>query len=585
MSIVPRGMSVQEAYRNYADDKFLVNRKYQRKLVWTVNEKQYLIDSILKGLPIPLILLGETQSGKFEIVDGLQRLNAIFSFIENRFDFDGKYFDINQFSRAKQVGEKGVFTINSDVGKRLDPKDCANILDYQLAVTIYPTTTEGEITDIFGRINSGGKQLSPQEKRQAGMMDVFSDVVKKISSEIRGDSSSDLVSLSKMPEISIDSTRENIGYGLKAEEIFWCKNGVLRKAQLRDSEDEEMIADIVASAINGKPIARSRELFDKMYDPTDEEHENLNTKIASYGVDRIINEVKVTFSILNEILENCQTTIISTVSPSSANPVKGAFFALFMALFKLIIEEEKTPDNYKGIITAIKNLQSKMISSAHSATTPDRENNVNLTIGLIQPYFIKKDPPALRSGIGMTIDLENSIRRSKVETSRYECKQGFVNLDSERSINENLYSVVIETICGIANVGPEEDGFIFIGIADKKEDSEKIKSLDGIEPFEINGRFVVGVEREFSIFNFNNAEQYVNKLVEKLRGSQLGDPLKTQILSQIDVINYKGYMVIRIRIPRQRALSKVGDKFYGRENSSTIEVTGGKLLAMNDLFK
>lgn len=43
MSITPRGMSVQEAYRNYADNKFLVNRRYQRKLVWAVDEKNCFI--------------------------------------------------------------------------------------------------------------------------------------------------------------------------------------------------------------------------------------------------------------------------------------------------------------------------------------------------------------------------------------------------------------------------------------------------------------------------------------------------------------------------------------------------------------
>ena len=77
MSITPRGMSLQEAYRNYSEGKFLVNRKYQRKLVWTVDEKEYLIDSIVKDLPIPLILLAQTEDGKLEIIDGLQRLNAI----------------------------------------------------------------------------------------------------------------------------------------------------------------------------------------------------------------------------------------------------------------------------------------------------------------------------------------------------------------------------------------------------------------------------------------------------------------------------------------------------------------------------
>lgn len=56
MSLTPRGMSVQEAYRLYADGKFIVNRRYQRKLVWSEGEKQHLIDSINRNFPIPLFM-------------------------------------------------------------------------------------------------------------------------------------------------------------------------------------------------------------------------------------------------------------------------------------------------------------------------------------------------------------------------------------------------------------------------------------------------------------------------------------------------------------------------------------------------
>ena len=199
MSITPRGMSLQEAYRNYSEGRFLVNRKYQRKLVWTVDEKEYLIDSIVKDLPIPLILLAQTEDGKLEIIDGLQRLNSIVSFIENRFSINDKYFDTTQSSRAMQSAKENIFVPIKDKDILLDPKTCANFLDYQLAITIYPTNDENEITNIFGRINSGGKQLSPQEKRQAGMLDILSDTVRKVASEIRGDSSKDILSLSVMP--------------------------------------------------------------------------------------------------------------------------------------------------------------------------------------------------------------------------------------------------------------------------------------------------------------------------------------------------------------------------------------------------
>ncbi len=247
MSITPRGMSVQEAYRLYRENKLVVNRKYQRKLVWTLEEKQTLIDSLINDYPVPLILLAEESGGSsYEIMDGMQRLNAIFSFIENAYSVDGKYFNIQEFSRAKQAAEAGIF---EPAGKTssvfFSPDICANILDYQLAVTIFPVVSEQQTTDVFGRINSGGRQLSWQEKRQAGVIDEFSMLVRKLASEIRGDASREKLPLSEMPEISIDSGRSDMGYALKAEDIFWCKQGILWTKHLRDSEDEEMMRTYV----------------------------------------------------------------------------------------------------------------------------------------------------------------------------------------------------------------------------------------------------------------------------------------------------------------------------------------------------
>ena len=67
--------------------KFLVNRRYQRKLIWTIEEKSAFINSIMNGYPVPLILLAEVNydnSSVYEIIDGMQRLNAIVSFIRRR---------------------------------------------------------------------------------------------------------------------------------------------------------------------------------------------------------------------------------------------------------------------------------------------------------------------------------------------------------------------------------------------------------------------------------------------------------------------------------------------------------------------
>lgn len=583
MSITPRGMSLQEAYRLYSEGKLLVNRKYQRKLVWTVDEKEFLIDSIVKNLPIPLILLAKTADGELEIIDGLQRLNAIISFIENRFSLNGKYFDVDEFARAKQSSKEGHFNPITDPDKKLKPDVCADFLDYQLAITEYPSDDEGEVTDIFGRINSGGKQLSPQEKRQAGMVDAFSETVRKIASEIRGDSSQDLLKLSEMPEISIDSNRETVGYGLIAEDIFWCKHGIIRVRQLRDSEDEEIILDLVASIVKDEPLPKSRKLFNTIYTVGTEEHSSLNRELVTYGIERIIHEIKVTFSIIEAVFGEQNKSIIEIVNPRSRNPVKESFFAIFMAFFHLVVKEEKSPADNVNIIAALRSLQQKMISTANYSVTRDREQNIAITTGLIQKHFVKRDPPVLRHGSGLALDFENSLRRAKIESNRYECKQGFYDLSEQRSLNYNLYDEVICTICGIANTGPESDGYIFIGVADSERDAQRVRELDGVEYKTINNRFVVGVDREAS-FVQNGLEDYINKLMGKIEKSELSEPLKSQVLSQLDVVSYKGLTVLRINIPAQKELSYVGEYSYVRENSKTILMNAPKLVAISKLF-
>ena len=590
MSITPRGMSVTEAYRLYRDDKFIINRKYQRKLVWTLAEKQKLIDSLLSDYPIPLIMLADASKGSetsYEIMDGMQRLNAIFSFIENGFTVNDEFFDTTEFSRAKLAAESGIFEpADRESSKFLSADTCANLLDYQLAVTIFPIESETQITEVFGRINSGGKQLSAQEKRQAGQVDEFSLLVRELASEIRGDSSREILPLSAMPEISIDSNRSGMGYTLKAEEIFWCRQGILRVQQLRDSEDEEMIVDICASIILREPIARSKELFDKIYDAQDTEFVRVQRALNSYGIDRLIAEVKVTMSVMTQIIlgyNEGPNTLRTVVNPSSTNPIKNSFYSIFMALHHLVIEEERTPDDYSDIMKAITGLQKQMIQNANYATTADRIKNVDKTVGLIQRYFIKRDPPMLRHGAGLALDMENALRRSRIETSRYECKQGLMTLADPRKLDAELPAKIITTICGIANVGPDYDGYLFIGVADKKADADRVKELDGVVAATVGYRYIVGLDREMKILRMG-AEQYLEKFLENVRSSELSEPLKSQVLSQADFVEYKGHSVLRIRVPKQKEVSFVGNEAYIRENSSTILAAGKKLLAANALF-
>ena len=162
--------SVQSLYSWYGEDKLHVNRRYQRKLVWTLEETQKLIESILRKYPVPAILIAERekQPASYEIIDGLQRLHAIVSFIETAFPtLDGKLFNLGFFPTAKNRSDEGGFSPNTG-NQYLSQKEVSTLLDYVLAVSVMRNATETEINDVFGRINTYGHRLSDQERRQAG---------------------------------------------------------------------------------------------------------------------------------------------------------------------------------------------------------------------------------------------------------------------------------------------------------------------------------------------------------------------------------------------------------------------------------
>ncbi len=587
MSISPKGTSIQSIYRDYRNGSLIVNRKYQRKLVWTLEEKQKLIDTIIKEYPIPLFLLAEIKNSgdiHYEIIDGMQRLNAIFTFIENEFAHEDKVFDINELSRAKQLYDDGVISI-LDGYPKLEKEKCANFLDYQLAVTIYPSMQHNTVTEVFNRINSSGKQLSNQERRQAGVLNEFGDFIRMLASEIRGDVSNEKILLNEMPEISINSKFSPLNYGLKAEEILWYKHGIITCSNLRDSEDEEVLADITASILLDEPFERSRENLDDLYSNSDFSKE-INSRLVRYGTDRLSTEIKYIFSFFKEILECKENTIgsfKSVVMEATNNPAKVSFYTFIMALYKLIIKEEKAPSSNIDIIKSIKGLQKKIFKTGNYTKKDDRIKNINIAIGLIQDYFTKKVPSLLGHGPSLAIDFENSLRRSKIETPRYEFKQGILNLN-DRKIELSVFEKIINTICAIANLGKDSSGFLYIGIADKKADSDRIEKIDLINSINIGEKYIVGIDRECKVLKIS-VEQYMDKILYCIKSSKLSDPLKTQIQSKIDIIEYKNLSTIVISIPSQKEISYVDDKVYFRKNSSTNEASPKEIVAISKFFQ
>ena len=219
--LIVRGEQVERIYINYVDRKYVVNRRYQRKLIWTIEEKQNFIDSIISGFPVPIILLADPQdnpAGHLEIIDGMQRMDAITSFISNDFAVDDTYFDLNTFATTKDMLDRGVLEQRAPLMSR---EKCLSIAAYPVPLSIYEFADAESVDEVFRRINSGGRQLSRQELRVAGATNAFADCVRVVSSRIRGDTSNGIslfLNEMKKSALLIESCRT----GLMQKTFFGC---------------------------------------------------------------------------------------------------------------------------------------------------------------------------------------------------------------------------------------------------------------------------------------------------------------------------------------------------------------------------
>ncbi|MFP1853725.1 DUF262 domain-containing protein [Lonsdalea quercina] len=580
--------SIQSIYNWFVENKLYVNRRYQRKLVWTLLEKQKLVDSILKKYPVPAILIAERkgEAGTYEIIDGLQRLHAIMSFIETCYaTMDNKIFNLQFFPTAQTRADEGIFEprIQDDT---ISQRDVGTFLDYPLALSVMRNTTESEVNDVFDRINSYGHRLSDQERRQSGVENSFSSMVRNIACSIRGDVSNDILQLRDMPSISIDLPLTRHGYLVQADEVFWVKHGILRSTDLRDSMDEQCIADIAACVILGRPIERSKVALDRIYDQVRPEYLQINSALEVYGDSKFTEEFKYC---LDEIVKVCETgTFIKLrdlIFPETNNNAYPSVFSiLFLSFYELIVLCNKKITNYNDLKNRIKNIVERINIGRRAGSSDERRANIDAVKGVISASFIESDDPLPIYENHTGMDIENYIRRSEIELPSYELKQGMLNLNQGRTVNKKVIQKIINTICAISNNGKNSLGKIIIGVADDDDDAQKIEQLDGIEAKRIGLKNVVGVSREARAMGISN-EEYLAFWVNEIQNSDLSEPLKTQVLSKVDYNDFYGLGIIVITIPSQNKISAVGEEIYWRDADKTSLAKGLKIATISDRFR
>ena len=74
-------MSIGELISMYKEDELIINPNFQRAFRWTLSQQSKLIESILIGVPLPSIFVYQNKNGKWEVVDGVQRISTILQFV------------------------------------------------------------------------------------------------------------------------------------------------------------------------------------------------------------------------------------------------------------------------------------------------------------------------------------------------------------------------------------------------------------------------------------------------------------------------------------------------------------------------
>jgi len=157
----------------FESSNYTLKPDYQRRITWDNKKRSKLIESFIMNVPIPPIFIYETDFGKYQVMDGLQRISTIIDFYENRFFLEGllEWRELN----GRKYGK-----LPEKVKEGIDRRQIT-------VVTLLKESAKDKLQEekmkkmVFERLNTGGVKLVDQEVRNALYPGKFNNLCLELS--------------------------------------------------------------------------------------------------------------------------------------------------------------------------------------------------------------------------------------------------------------------------------------------------------------------------------------------------------------------------------------------------------------------
>jgi hypothetical protein len=267
----------------YTRDRLNLDPPYQRRSVWNEAFKNDFIDTLLLNYPVPSIFLYEdiTPEGiaTFHVVDGKQRLTAIFEFVNNE-------FSVSEQTKISKYRGKYFKDLDNEIKKEL--------WRFQFSVEYLPTVEESVVNAVFDRINRNSAYLTAQELRHAKFCGAFITTAEKLADWL----------MNKLPQ----------GFP-----------NITKRSHQRMKE-VEFVAQLLLLLEEG-PRGYSVDELDKAFSDRDQEWEQQD-------------EIEEQFREITSTIEKLLKTPAGEALTQSRLKNQADFYSLFGALKKLIVNNQ-----------------------------------------------------------------------------------------------------------------------------------------------------------------------------------------------------------------------------------------------------